>query len=120
MIELIATIILIGSGIGLAVMVIRKLPALQALPPAPSPKSFPLFTLEKIRSRIKREGFSKEKLFHKVLSRLKVLALRLENKTERQLQSLRQRSKNDKGNPPDKYWQELKETKDSSNKNLPV
>lgn len=114
MIELIATAILIGSFIGIVVMIARKLPVLASLPLTSEPKPG-LSLWQKAKEKIKLlpapKGLSREKIIHRVLSKIKVLALRTESKTEKYLQRLRKKSRNQKEEKGDNYWQELRETK---------
>ncbi len=123
MIQLIATIILLGSFVSITVMVIRKIPALVQLPlSSSSQKGFVSSLWQRIKSKITEtpslKGFSGEKLLHRFLSKIKIFALRTESKAEKYLQQLRKKSKNQKQESDDNYWQELKETKDPSEKNF--
>ena len=117
MLGTISTIILIGSFLGMGIIVVKKIPLLVQLPVFPQKRGFSLG--EKIKNKITEisslKSFSWKKLLHKVLSKLKILALKIETKAEKYLQKMREESKKEKQNLSDNYWQKLKkETKSSS------
>ena len=110
MAELIAIIILSGSIVGMGVIAIRRAPALVELP-----ENLPLFDIKKSYSQLKEsvkfvnplQNSSVEVLLQKTLSRIRVLALRIESLIAVYLQRLRQQSHNKKAKKEDKYWQDL-------------
>lgn len=109
MIELIAIIILCGSFLGILVISIRKIPALKNLSETGSKGFLPAF-LFGLKGKIQNIPFLKssslEMFLQKVLSKIRILALRIENRIACWLQSLRQRSQRKKES--DNYWDELK------------
>lgn len=126
MLETIAIFIFLASLSGIVLMFILKMPLLAVLP-----KTTPVFEekgenaivafFTKIKERVKTfpliQNFSFEILLQKVLSRFRVLALKIESKTGRWLEALRKKAQeNNKPKEDDKYWDQL-EKKD---KNLPM
>jgi len=122
MFELIATIILFFSLIGMVVIVFRKIPVLAELSEIPGGFDFKIKILQ-IKKKIKNSEYFKlpsfEILLQKVLSKIRILTLKTENKVSVWLQKLREKSKKKKEN--DKYWQKLKKSinqdKSENNKN---
>jgi hypothetical protein len=112
MAEIIALILLICSLTGLGIIVRRKIPVLLELPET-APIQFDFKSiLSKIKSLSIFEDFSGEMFLHKILSKIRVLTLKFENKTSNWLQKLRQRSLKKKFSENDNYWQEIKDSKD--------
>lgn len=118
MVELIAVIILIGSILGMGVILFRKIPLIKKLPETARGLSFETKVL-KIKEKIKKLKYSKspsfEILLQKVLSKIRILSLKAESKTSSWLQRLREKSMKKKEN--DKYWQKLKESIDQEKEN---
>jgi hypothetical protein len=115
--ELIATIILFSSLLGMGIVFARKIPVLINLPESglqPN-KSEPL--ISKIKEKIKIlpgiNSFDHEIFLQKQLSRIRVLTLKTENKVSCWLENLRARtnSKNNHNIRQDNYWEELKRAK---------
>ena len=125
MVELIATIILFGGLVGMAVILFRKIPVLAQLPeisPIPGFNARIRKILEKIKitKHFKLPPF--EIFLQKILSKIKILTLKIETKTESWLRKLREKTQKKKEN--EKYWQELKKSIDeekprNNQKNLP-
>lgn len=115
MIELIAVLILIGSIIGLGMILFRKIPVLVELPEIAEKPLLGNFW-QKLKEKIKNlppfKSFSSEVFIQKLLSKIRILTLRIENKIAVELQKLREKGK--KKNL-DSYWQELKKSKDKEN-----
>lgn len=111
MIEIIATIILIGSVLGMVIILARKMPALANLP-AENVGGPRAGIFSRLKAKLKNNGtvkkFSVELLQQKILSKIRTLSLRMENKTGAWLKSLRQKNLNKKQNSSDKYWDDLK------------
>ena len=107
MIGLTALVIFLISLTGIGVIVIRKIPILAELPLEKIEKNG---TLGKIKEKIKgNEVFSVEIILQEVLSRIRILTLRTENKTAIWLAKLRQKSVNRKKNKfSDDYWRKIK------------
>ena len=112
MAEIILTILLfVGLG-GILLIVLRKIPVLASLPEDALPG-------EPLAARLRRQVgnlpgsdvFDYEVHLQKVLSRVRILTLRTEQKTGTWLEKLRQKS-NQKKNHKDNYWEELKKAKD--------
>ena len=119
MTELIAAIILIGSALGMFVILFRKIPILVGLPKtAERPLLNDLWqkSKERIKNLPQLKSFSSEIFIQKVLSRIRVLTLRIENKIANYLQKLREKAQ--KKNE-DNYWQELKKPANGKDKNSP-
>jgi hypothetical protein len=122
MAELIAIIILFSGFIGIGIILFRKIPVLAQLPEVPT--SFDFKTkIQKIAEKIKNSKYLKtppfEILLQKVLSKVRILTFKIENKTGSLLQKLREKSEKKKEN--DQYWRKLKksikEDKSEENKN---
>lgn len=118
MIELIATTFLFGSLGGMIIIIWRKIPALNQLP---AESGFQ--TRKKIFNNLKNklikirqlQTINLNKIFQKLLSKIGVLILKLENKTFSWLQKLREESQKKKLKN-ENYWQELK--KNAKNKKI--
>ncbi len=116
MYELIAIIILISSISGILIILLRRIPVLVELPNVIErpQKESPISRLEKKLKTFVPE----EKILQKILSRFRILVLKVEKKTDNLLQRLRKKSQqNQKVN--DKDWQNLKELIDKKFKDLP-
>jgi len=111
MAELIALFVLICSFLAMATIVVRKIPALTQLKEMPT--SFGLkIKIQKLAGKIKFSRYLKipsfEILSQKILSKIRILTLKIENKTENWLQKSREKTQKKKEN--DKYWQKLKKS----------
>jgi len=106
------TIFILSLG-GLIILVIRKIPILVELPEIAKEPSERKFYL-KIKDRIKNipglKSFSRDILLQKILSKIRILSMRTENRSFKWLQILRAKSKEDKFGKDDNYWQEIKKT----------
>ena len=94
--ELVAIIILFGSLLGMGAIILRKIPVLVELPEVIKKPSGELFW-PKLRRKIKNtpgfKSFSYEVFFQKILSKIRILSLKSENKTGSWLQRLREKSR---------------------------
>jgi len=109
MLELTAAIILIIGLIGMAVVIFRKIPVLVELPPQEIEKPGALGKLkDKIRNNGTLESFSGEILLQKLLSKVRVLTLKTDEKTDSWLTKLRQRSLEKRKKFSADYWKKLK------------
>ena len=112
MTELIAIIILLCSVVGMGVIVWRKMPVLVELPEVLPEKGEPVSS--KLKRKIKEfnpfKKFSYEIFLQKLLSKIRILSLKSENKTGSWLQRLRERSKKKKFEENDNYWEKLKKS----------
>jgi hypothetical protein len=107
-------IILILSFLGLAILIIRKLPVLAALPLAENNKSESFFS--KVSGGIKRlpgfKNFSGEVVLHKIISKIRIISLKTDHKTFNWLKKLREKTQREKLED-EKYWEEIKNSTDS-------
>ncbi len=111
--ELIAGIILFGSLLGMGAIILRKIPALVELPEVikkPSRQPFWPELKRKIKNTPGLKSFSYEIFLQKLLSRIRILSLKSENKTGSWLQRLREKSKKNKFQENDNYWEEIKKS----------
>lgn len=114
MIVLIATIVLIFGLSGMLIMLLRKIPVLAGLPKSEKAsliESFQRGFLGMIRNIPGIKTFSFETFLQKILSRIRILVLRIENKIAVWLQKLRENNQRKKPDGDDNYWQEVKKTK---------
>lgn len=111
--ELAAAIILFGSLLGMGAIISRKIPVLIELPEVPARVNWK-DTLSKLKEKIKIlnpfKSFSYEIFLQKLLSRVRILSLKSENKIGGWLQKLREKSQKKKNLENDNYWQELKKS----------
>lgn len=111
--ELIAGIILFGSLLGMGAIILRKIPVLVGLPEVikkPSGESFWPKLKRKIKNTPGLKSFSYEIFLQKLLSRIRILTLKTDNKTSSWLQKLREKSKKNKFQENDNYWEEIKKS----------
>jgi len=110
MLQLIATTVLIGSLTGMGVILYRKTPDLKALPLSKKRKSSK--NLGALYSKLESLSFPGsnffENILQKLLSKTKILALKIENKSSQALQKMREKSVERERVKKDKYWQRLK------------
>ena len=113
MVEPISKIILLSSFIGIVVILLRKIPVLVKLPEVPREIPEPIGL--KIKNRIKNlpgaRSFNYELYLQKVLSKIRILTLKTENKTGSWLEKLRQKTNQKNSQKNDHYWEELKKAK---------
>ena len=108
MIELIALIILMSSLIGMGTILFKKIPLLLELPETlPSQFSWRAI-FSKAKKIIPPKGFSSEVFLQKILSKIRILTLKTDNKTFSLLQRLREKSQKKKFGENDNYWQEIR------------
>ena len=115
MAELFAKIILGGSLIGIGTILVRKIPILVKIPEKEI-EEFDLKTLFlKFKTRIESSKiFSPDLVSQKLLSKIRILTLRIGRKTEDQLQKIREKSKRKNDRKNDNYWEELKNVKNQN------
>ena len=89
MLEIIAIVILISSILGIGIIIYRKIPALKTLP---EPVEKPIDNKSNIKKKVKNLLISNEKYLQKILSKIRILFLKIDNKTFGWLQELRKRS----------------------------
>lgn len=124
--EIVAIIILVGSLIGIGVILFRKIPVLVKLPDYSSSNVlifFPVKWCKNLKEKIKNisffKSFSSEIFLQKILSKIRILSLKVENKIAFWLQKLRERSLKKKNLENDNYWEELKKPTNKEDKNSP-
>lgn len=119
MVEILALIVLILSFLGMLVIFLRKIPVLTSLPPEVKSSRENLFF--RLKNKILKtrpfKSFSSEIFLQKILSKVRVLILKTENKTSHWLQQLRENAKRRKEKENDNYWQELKKPPNEDNQN---
>jgi len=105
----IALIILGLSLLGILFILIRKMPLLAQLPKNEI-VSEPF--LARMKDRMKPaqlvKNFPIETILHKLLSKMRIISLKLENKSASWLTALRARSLKKKNPVNDTYWEDLK------------
>jgi len=110
--ELAAVIILFGSLLGMGAIILRKIPVLVELPGIPAAginwRGIFLKLKEKIKILNPFKSFSYEIFLQKLLSRIRILTLKTDNKTSSWLQRLREKSRKQKLS--DNYWEEIKKS----------
>lgn len=114
MAALIATIILVSSLGGMLIILMRKIPVLAELPKSSktlTEESFWRRLVEMIKNIPRLKTFSFEIILQKILSRSRILVLRMESRLAGWLQKLRERNQGKKAGQEDNYWQEVKKTK---------
>lgn len=109
MAELIALVILILSFLGMIQIISRKIPLLAALPEA-SVKEESLFL--KLKKKIEEinplKNFSYEIFLQKILMKIRILILKVENQTFNWLIKLREKIQTKKIIEKDSYWEKIK------------
>ena len=112
--ELVAVIILFASLSGMGVIVFRKIPVLVGLPEIPAAGINWDGIFRKLKEKIKIlnpfKSFSHEFFLQKILSKIRILSLKSENKTGNWLQKLREKSQKNKFQENDNYWEEIKKS----------
>lgn len=107
--EIILSFVLFASFIGIGTIFFRKIPLLVKLPEVESVRES---LVSKVRKGVAKlpgaKKFDYELYLQKMLSKVRVLTLKTENKTGNWLERLRQR-RNGHNN---EYWEELKKAKD--------
>jgi len=113
MIELIFAIILVGSFLGILAIIFRKIPVLSKFSETKENFSRESFLLN-LKEKIKKffifnfKSFPLEIILQKILSKIRILTLRLENKISLWLQKLREEAQKKKNEENDNYWKKLK------------
>ena len=110
--ELLFGIILFISLIGMGAIVWRKIPFLIELPEVLPEKGEPFSS--KLKKKIKEfnlfKNFSYGVFLQKLISRIRILTLKIDSQTFNWLQKLREKMRKKKLEN-DNYWEELKKTK---------
>jgi len=110
MINLIAAIIFFGSLLGMGVILVRKIPVLRELPLEIEKPQKSLFS--RFKNQVKTFGplksFPSESILHKLLSKTRILTLKMESRISVWQHLLREKEKKKKEIKNDTYWQDLK------------
>jgi hypothetical protein len=103
MLEIISLIILIISIAGIAAIIRRKIPVLLQINPQEAAGSgiFSRFKINKVPG-------SKELFLHKILSKIRILMLKTDNKTTEWMKRLREKSQENNTKFSDSYWDKLR------------
>lgn len=107
--ELVALLILIFSATGVGFIIFRKMPLLLNSPEiAPSQFEWKN-SFVKIKNFLPAKDFSSNIFLQKILSKIRILTLKTDNKTSNWLQKLREKSqKNKTVEKEDDYWEKIK------------
>ena len=109
--DLIIFFVFIASFLGIIFLVFRKIAVLSGLPEnletLPKEK-FSLRLTDKIRNIPFLRSFSFDIFLQKILSKIRILSLKTENKTFNLLQKLRKKSQENRFEKEDNYWEEIK------------
>lgn len=117
MYDLIATITLIVSILGILIILLRKIPILVDLPEVAEKSQKGELGL-KLKKKV-GDVLPKEIILQKTLSHFRILMLKIEKKTDNLLQKLRKKSKEKKENGDKEEWQDLKGLIEKKFKDLP-
>ncbi len=113
MTDIIALIIFLISLAGSGVIIFRKIPVLTELPASDSAVQFNWRALAGQMTKIKIfnpfKGLTSEIFLQKILSRIRILSLKTENKTSNWLKQIRTKAKMKK-NLDANYWEEIKKS----------
>lgn len=118
---LIAQFVLLISFVGIGMILFRKIPVLIELSETfgkPEAENFILKLKRKIKNTSALTSFSFEVFLQKILSRIKILSLRVENRSDTLLQRLRKNSQKKKLEKTDSYWEKLKKPSVNSLRSL--
>lgn len=119
--ELIILIVFWGSLLGMGFMIFNKITAIKQLPEKYSLITFQTlfsFSQNKISQVNPLKDFSKEIFLQKILSRVRVVNLKVEHHTSKHLQLLRQKAQKNKPSKGDSYWTKIKKKKETSSSHL--
>lgn len=115
MVEIISLTILVLSLAGLVIVIFQKMPVLAGLTKDSSSHFYFQNLLSQIQKKIKNisflKNFSFEIFLQKLLSKTRIIFLRLENKIANILQKLREDSQKKKFIEDDDYWKKVKISK---------
>lgn len=110
---LIATITFVYSFIGMGVILFRKIPVLVELSEVverPRKENLIFVLKQKVKEIEFFKNFSYEIFLQKLLSKIRILTLKTENRTSTLLQKLREKQKEKKIIEDDNYWEEIKKS----------
>ncbi len=121
MAEIFALIVFILSFFGMLLIFLKKIPILISLSPNTQDSQENLFLKLKNKTLEIRflKPFSSEVFLQKILSKVRILTLKTENKTSYWLQQLRKNARKKKEIENDNYWKELKNSTSQRGKDSP-
>lgn len=112
MADFIALFILIASLSGMVSIIFRKTNVLLTLPQVLPQRETPFLEL---KGRLKKlnflKHFSSEIFLQKIISKIRILSLKVDNFTFRLLKKLREKYQRKKLEKEDNYWEEVKKIK---------
>ena len=108
MTSIIIAIILFVSLIALTVIILRKIPLLLQLPETGPFRFSWKEWLSKAKESSFLRNFSFEIFLQKILTKVRLLTLKTDNKTSNWLQRLRARGQKKNNDETDNYWQQIK------------
>jgi len=113
MFDVINIVILVGSFLGMAVIALRKIPVLSELSPSEiSSRKVGSGLIAKTKKKIKNnkilDSLSAELFLQRMLSKIKIIILKTDKKTDAWLMKLNQRSPKKKSRFSDDYWKKIK------------
>lgn len=113
MAELPALAIFFGSFLGITIILFRKIPFLAELPEQETRRQLKFFSIlkKRIGNNSLLKSISLEVFLQKILSKIRVLTLKLENKTALWLQRLREKAQKRKTKERDNYWERIRRLK---------
>jgi len=113
MVEIILAAILSVSLVGLSVILFKKIPVLAKLPETSKSREPLSVRLRKqVQTLPGSETLDYELHLQKLLSRIRVLTMKTEQKTGSWLEKLRKKNSQKINHKKDRYWEELKKAKD--------
>jgi hypothetical protein len=125
--EIIALLVFLGSVSGMLAIFWRKAPVLANLPKitliSEKKQNVLLIFLTKTREKLKTlpwlKNFSPETFLQKLLSKIRILTLKLESKTGHWLEFLRKKAQSDRAQKQnnDDYWQNLENSQEKKDSN---
>ncbi|KPJ71643.1 hypothetical protein AMJ50_01410 [Parcubacteria bacterium DG_74_3] len=121
MVTLIASVVFVGCLLGMGGILYRKIPLLIKLTEISQKKEDLFLRLKKkVQKKVPFQRFSYEIFLQKLLSKIRILTLKTENKTSLWLQELRERAKEKKGVEKDNYWDDIKKSTKSRGKKTKI
>jgi len=109
--EILALMIFSGTILGLGKIISHKIPVLITLSELPEPERLTLKLKRKIKELNPWKDFSYELFLQKILTKVRILSLKTDNKTFNWLQKLRQGYQKKINARKDTYWKEIKKIK---------
>lgn len=107
--EVIAIIIFIGSIVGMGIIIFRKIPTLATLPNiSPLRERWILRLGNKLKEIPLFKNFTYELFLQKILTKMKILLLKIENSISQHLQKLREKYQKKRNLENDNYWEKIK------------